>query len=1003
MLIKKSPFLLFSFLIFIFSFTTCRFEFDAGPRSVAPEFVPVESIYGIPTGNLPYVATILTATVMPENATNKRIEWSITGDSELNIPNVQLDGTRLTVDKEGTVKVTATIKDGLGAGVDYTQDFEIEISLSGTFAVKEIRGMPSALPVGQFALNGRVNPSNAINTTILYSVKNAGTTGASIYGNVLTTKMPGTAVITATVSNGLLDKDYTEDFSIVIHEAVYVSGYYNRGTGSNNNACYWIDGEFFALSAPAGVYTSYTSGIVFADNKPHIAGYYTGGGNNTVCYWVNGVFKTLPDSTGASATTKSHSIGVDGTTVYITGIVGGTYCYWKINADGTASKKTLTLTGTIKSNYNGRFAAGGGVLYIPFQDSSNNSFYWNENGDVNAITELNGVNSITGAADGGSTVYFAGSNSSGYPYYFALADAAPTVLRNAAGSVDSIIVQYGQLKFYGKIGSTSYCWDTSSETQIPYTDSYDTDTVAFLDGNVYIIRRDSPTYIYGYSVLNAGDLTVATAETTLYSVFNGKIFSVTGFAFTQENDSAIFNPNLPTPVVGDFNISGTGTFDYDETEKYVTITAKPDKSAGTVIVLYNGSPSIEPTDPGTYTVTFNVMAAPGWNAAYLLEAGTITINKAAYPHNITWPSGSGLTANNKQTLAAISLASWTNGGTGIFTWTTPSTPVGATGTQTHSMIFTPDNTNYNPVTHDVSITVTEGPSTIEMEMVNISAGTFTMGSPANEPGRNTTIGFEDQWSVTLSAFKMGKYEVTQEQYEMVMAGNGNYMESSPSYFADNPAPEEVQGRRPVDEVSWYQALVFCNRLSVWNGLTPAYSIVVNGTATTDTEAWGSASAATWNEVVIVSGSTGYRLPTEAQWEYACRAGTTTAFYTGATVSDNTGWYEDNSNNTTIGNGSTHEVGKKSANAWGLYDMHGNVFEWCWDWYGAYPSGPATDPTGAAMPSSPNSRYRILRGGVYRLANSYMRSAAREPMYPASSSYSQYVRGALGFRVALPGD
>ena len=518
-------------------FAACpeNFGLDSRLRLSGGEFVAVENITGVPTGGLPYVAIHLTATVEPEHATNKKIEWSITNDGGT---QSALDENRLTADAEGTVTVRATIKNGLGEGEDYTQDFHISVLLVTPFAVKEIRGMPDALPVGQFALNGVVYPTNAVNT-ISYNVKNAGTTGASVSGDVLTTKTPGTVTLTATVSNGLLERgDYTEDFSIVINKAVYISGILRIYSQPDQYiACYWIDNKLYELSIPVvGTTHSYTSGVVFAGDRPYIAGYYTAGANNTVCYWVNGDRKELPESTGATATTQSHSIGADGATVYITGIVGGTYCYWKINADGTVSKKTLTNpAGTIKTTgagaYNGRFAAGGGRVYIPFQDTSNNSFYWDENGAVNAVTELNGVNSITGAMVMNNTLYLAGANASSYPYYFAEGNAALTVLRNNAGSVNSIVKQNGALRFYGVIGSNPYCWSTSSETQISVSESY-TSIVAFSDGAVYI-QRD-PSQSWAVYVLDADNLTF-TSMISPGGIWGVYISSFTGIAVTQEN------------------------------------------------------------------------------------------------------------------------------------------------------------------------------------------------------------------------------------------------------------------------------------------------------------------------------------------------------------------------------------------------------------------------------------------------------------------------------------
>ena len=270
---------------------------------------------------------------------------------------------------------------------------------------------------------------------------------------------------------------------------------------------------------------------------------------------------------------------------------------------------------------------------------------------------------------------------------------------------------------------------------------------------------------------------------------------------------------------------------------------------------------------------------------------------------------------------------------------------------------------------------------IAIEMVQIPAGTFTMGS--NDPNDS-----HDYWSnasptrqVTLSAFRMGKYEITQKQYTAVMGTN-------PSYFhggsGRGPEVGEAQGRRPVEQVRWYNAIVFCNKLSIAEGLSPAYNI--NGS--TNPDDWGAVPSwsATWDAVQIVSGSTGYRLPTEAQWEYAARAGTSTAYSYGDTANGDYMWFWDNSGSR------THEVGKKLPNPWGLYDMHGNVWEWCWDWWSErYPNEAQTDPTGAVSGS-----VRVARGGSWNRSAASARSALRDYL-----ESSQYRSEDDGFRVVRP--
>jgi formylglycine-generating enzyme required for sulfatase activity len=243
-------------------------------------------------------------------------------------------------------------------------------------------------------------------------------------------------------------------------------------------------------------------------------------------------------------------------------------------------------------------------------------------------------------------------------------------------------------------------------------------------------------------------------------------------------------------------------------------------------------------------------------------------------------------------------------------------------------------------------------------MVRIEGGTFTMGSPSNEPERHDG---EVQHQVTLSAFYMGKYQVTQAEYEAVMATN-------PSNFKGS--------NLPVETVSWYDAVGFCNRLSQREGLTPAYTI--NGTNI----------SCNWN-------ANGYRLPTEAEWEYACRAGTITPFSTGNNITtDQANYYgfgPYNNNATGIYRQTTTAVGSFASNPWGLYDMHGNVYEWCWDWFEYnYSSEAQNNPRGPV-----SGVYRVIRGGGWGSSGRYLRSAYRIDGHPSGRNVS------FGFRLVRP--
>jgi len=277
-------------------------------------------------------------------------------------------------------------------------------------------------------------------------------------------------------------------------------------------------------------------------------------------------------------------------------------------------------------------------------------------------------------------------------------------------------------------------------------------------------------------------------------------------------------------------------------------------------------------------------------------------------------------------------------------------------------------------------TTPTGPQTYLDRMVKVPAGNFMMGSPTDEADRETN---ETQWQVTLSAFYLGKYEVTQKEYVAVMG-------SLPSSLTDDTYGKG--DNYPVYYVSWYDAIVFCNKLSIKEGLTPAYRI----DGKTNPTEWGTvptSSDATWNAVEIVANSKGYRLPTEAQWEYAARGGSSAGgykIYSGSDTIGDVAWYSGNNGSSGEPDYGTKQVGKKAVNGLGLYDMSGNVFEWCWDWYGVYPTEAETDPVGASSGSN-----RVLRGGGWYSPARFARSAFRYYGYPDARSSS------LGFRVLRP--
>jgi formylglycine-generating enzyme required for sulfatase activity len=241
---------------------------------------------------------------------------------------------------------------------------------------------------------------------------------------------------------------------------------------------------------------------------------------------------------------------------------------------------------------------------------------------------------------------------------------------------------------------------------------------------------------------------------------------------------------------------------------------------------------------------------------------------------------------------------------------------------------------------------TESENSPIIKKVLVDEGTFRMGNTLGNGSRDQI----PSHLVTLRAFYLSKYEITHAEYQTIMGENPS------SSISDN---------QPAMMVSWFDAVAFCNALSAREGLTPCYEI--NG-----------------KDITCNFNANGYRLPTEAEWEYAARGGNLSQDYkySGSNDINRVAWYNLNSG------GETHNVGTKLANELGLNDMSGNVWEWCWDWYGLYSDDPQSNPIG---PDSGNDR--VFRGGNMITHDDYVQIFFRGFHNPSLSG------GGVGFRVA----
>ena len=407
---------------------------------------------------------------------------------------------------------------------------------------------------------------------------------------------------------------------------------------------------------------------------------------------------------------------------------------------------------------------------------------------------------------------------------------------------------------------------------------------------------------YSFVVADGGSYTVTPTKSGYTFTPSGKNFD------TVSSDQA---QNFTAQVIT-HTISGTVSG-----AAGVTMSLSGDASESTVVNSDGGMYSFTVSEGGSYTVTPSKSGytfTPSGKTFSAVTSNTIQDFTAVIE---TYTISGTITGADRVTviLSGDKEQSLTvdDGGTYSFTvdyggdYTVTPTKDGYT--------FTPESRTFSNVTsnqmQNFNASQNEVPTEIDITMVSIPGGTFQMGLAGI---------FEPVHTVTLSAFEISMCEITQGQYKSIIGTN-------PSYFTGYDT-------LPVEQVSWWDAITFCNAQSDEAGLEQCYN-----------ESTGACDFT----------KNGFRLPTEAEWEYACRAGTTTNYYTGDSVSDcaRAGWYFSNSGST------THQVGQKEPNVWGLYDMHGNVWEWCNDWYGSYPSGSVTDPIGAQTDS-----YRVVRGGSW---------------------------------------
>jgi uncharacterized protein YjdB len=903
----------------------------------------------------------LTATIIPSNATNQNLTWS---SSNASIASVSQAGV-VTGLSAGMAFITVSTVDGIKFDT-------CAINVTPPVAVTGVSLSPIALTLdvgGTQTLSASVVPANAANKNVTWTSSHPSI--ASVTNGVVKGVAEGTATVTVTTIDGGYGGTCT----------VTVSPVFVTGVSLNKTSTSLLVGGTETLIATVTPSNATKKAVTWTSSNTYVATVSATG-------VVSGVSVGSADITVATEDgnkTANCTVNVNAAPIAVTGVslnklstsitLGNFETLYPTIMPSNATNQNITWSSSntgIVTVTNGvviGVAVGNAVITVTTVDGNKTAACSVTVSPISVTSVTLNKTSISLTFGGTETLIETVSPSNATNKNVTWSSSATSVATvSSTGVVSAVAAGYATITVSTVDGGkTASCFITVSPVSVTGVSLNKTSTSLLAGGTETLIATIIPSNATNQSVTwssnNTGVATVSStgmitgvaagsATITVITVDGGRTatcavtvtaasVSVTGVTLSKSSTSlTVGGTETLTATIAPANATNQNVTWSSSATGIATVS-----SSGVVTAVSAGSATITVTtaDGGktatcTFTVTIASVSVTGVtlnkSSTSLTVGGTETLTATVAPanatnKNVTWNSS----ANGITTVSSSGLVTAVSAGSATITVTT------ADGGKTASC----------------AVNVDAAP--INNSLVRIEGGTFTMGSPSNEPERGS---IEVQHQVTLSSFYMGKYQVTQAEYEAVMGTN-------PSYFKGS--------NRPVEQVSWYDAVEFCNRLSQQEGLTPAYS--------------GSGSNITCNW-----SANGYRLPTEAEWEYACRAGTTTPFNTGNNITTSqtnyNGNYPYNNNAKGIYRETTTPVGSFASNSWGLYDMHGNVYEWCWDWYGSYSSGAQTNPRG---PVSGAYLIRVIRGGSWYDPGRVLRSAYRYNIDPSHKDIS------LGFRLA----